>query len=857
MQGSTPRRLLVLASLTALLTVAAFELEFHLRVQEELSKPSHYATPVESLRVLPGFKVRLLHAAAPDEGSWICMTREPQGRLIIAPEEGKLLRVTLTGRNVAKIERLDQPVKQCMGLLYASNSLYLDGDGPKGWGVYREKDNGGVLAAPEMLLPLNCTVTEHGPHGLVLGPDHKLYIVCGNFTALPPGLAEDSPLRNYAEDQLLPPDLDPRGQEANLKPPGGFIVRMDLDGKNGQLWAGGLRNIYALAFNADGEMFGAENDNDEEWGLAWYRPVHLNHCVSGGDYGFREGTGKLPYYDQETLPPLRDLGLGAPSGVKFAPANARFPASYSNVCFVEDWTYGRLFAVHCLPHGATYDATVETVLRGKPLNLSALEFGLDGDLYFITGGRYAGSGLYSLIYEGSQMEEQPETKANQLKDQAASAARDLRRQLESFQGRRDPRALDVIWPGLSSPDRWIRYAARVALEFQDAAWWKDRALAETNLDGDLTALLALARCGGRETQAGLLQALDKFPFSRLTHEQELLKMRVMELSFIRQGRPSDALASRAIEMLDSLYPATDEDVNQELCELLLYLQAPDAVAKTVALLGKALTQEEQTYYVMRLRTITNGWTLDLRREYLGWFQKKRDHVRHRPDIVQSFHELDMDYTDGSYFDLYLDTFLHEATASLGAGETQALAAYLPKPPAPTPVARGSKFIKQWRMADLEPHLARLQEPRSRARGRAIFTENQCALCHHFANTGGAVGPDLTAVGSRLTARGLLESILEPSKVLPEQYQNIVLTTRDGDVLTGRMVEENGQRLVLMTDLIRRTTVEIPQAEIVSRRASKISPMPEGLVNSLTEDEIWDLIAYLQSASRPAQPAPRK
>jgi hypothetical protein len=210
----------------------------------------------------------------------------------------------------------------------------------------------------------------------------------------------------------------------------------------------------------------------------------------------------------------------------------------------------------------------------------------------------------------------------------------------------------------------------------------------------LTALLALARCGGRETQAGLLRALDQFPFSRLTEEQTLLKLRVTELSFIRQGRPPDDLARHAMETLDPLYPAANEDLNQEFCQLLLYLQAPDAVAKTVALLDKAPTQEEQTYYVMRLRTITNGWTLDLRKDYLGWFQKKRDHLGHQPDLVQYFHDLNLDYDDGTSVDLYLEGFLDEAVATLSADERKVLAACLPKPrPAPVAEGAGRPFVK--------------------------------------------------------------------------------------------------------------------------------------------------------------------
>jgi putative heme-binding domain-containing protein len=86
-------------------------------------------------------------------------------------------------------------------------------------------------------------------------------------------------------------------------------------------------------------------------------------------------------------------------------------------------------------------------------------------------------------------------------------------------------------------------------------------------------------------------------------------------------------------------------------------------------------------------------------------------------------------------------------------------------------------------------------------------------------------------------------------VVSEQYQNIVLTLKDGDTLAGRLVEEDDQKLALMTDPIHPNRVEFPKMEVVSRRASRISPMPDGLANALTREEIWDLIAYLESGGR--------
>ena len=852
MRVTNPRRLVMFSLVTAVLTVAAFELIFNQRVRQEMNRrPQDQATPPEEIHVLPGFEVQLLHSASAGEGSWIAMTVDPQGRLIIAPQgEGKLLRLTVTGGRLRKRERLDLPCTDAMGLLYAANSLFLDCNGPAGRGIYRASEQGGIFGPPELLRLLNDSMAEHGPHAVALGPDQKLYVVAGDFTRLPPNLSPASPFRHYADDQLLPREEDACGFGAGLQPPGGFVLRMDLDGRNSELFDGGTRNIYGIAFNSDGELFGADNDMDWDAGLAWYRPVHISHLVSGGDYGHRQGAGKAPYYDEDTLPSTRDVGLGAPTGLKFPPMDCSFPPAYRDACFVEDWAYGRLLAVHFTPQGASYEATIETVLRGRPLNLTALEFGRDGSLYFITGGWNTESGLYRLTYTGPAIPKSAQTSRQRANDQTARAARSLRRQLESFHGQREAATCDEIWPSLNNSDHWIRYAARVALENQEVAKWRDRALAETNVEGGLTALLALARCGGRETQAGLLQALEKFPFASLPPQQTLLELRVLELSFIRQGRPSADLCAAAIETLDPFYPSTNEDINHELCQVLLYLQAPGVVAKTVDLLEKAPTLEEQTYYVMRLRDITNGWTMDLRRRYLGWFQKKRGHMAHRPELVQSFHDVGLAYSDGISLEPYLDNFWDEAAATLSAGECAALAQYLPKPHLSPPAGRVRKFVKQWRMADLEPDLVKLTQHRPRARGAAVYNRLDCSLCHRFAGIGGLVGPDLTAVGSHMAGRDILESILEPSKVLPAPYQNTLLTLRDGDVLAGRVVDENERRLIVMTDLIGRYRVEILKADVKSRRLSKISPMPEGLLDSLTEDEIWDMIAYLESGGQP-------
>ena len=154
------------------------------------------------------------------------------------------------------------------------------------------------------------------------------------------------------------------------------------------------------------------------------------------------------------------------------------------------------------------------------------------------------------------------------------------------------------------------------------------------------------------------------------------------------------------------------------------------------------------------------------------------------------------------------------------------------------------------MDDLLPALDQISKGRNFERGREAFVAALCLACHRFGNEGGAVGPDVTAVSSRFTRLDLLSSIFEPSKVVSEQYQNTTVTKKNGDDVTGRLVEETPDKLVLVIDpLVPDARTEVKKSDVQKRAASKVSPMPEGLVNILTKEEILDLLAYIESGGK--------
>jgi putative heme-binding domain, Pirellula/Verrucomicrobium type len=854
------------------------------------------ATPADSLTVLPGFKAELVKSSEIGQGSWICMATDPKGRLIISPQDDRqpLLRMTLSrAGKVSKIEPIPAPVHQAMGLLYAHDSLYVNGHGPSGTGLYRliDANHNDKFETNEVhFLKKFEGEGEHGYHAVVEGPDKMIYVMNGNHTKVPQAIEPNSPHKNYQEDFLLARQWDANGHAVGILAPGGYVLRTDPEGKKWELMLAGFRNSYDFDFNADGEMFTFDSDMEWDWGLPWYRPTRINHCVLGAEFGWRSGSADWPDYYADSLPPTINIGVGSPTGVKFG-TKSNFPEKYRKALFIFDWSYGRIFAVHLKPDGASYSGEFEVFLKGKPLNLTDLEFGKDGAMYFITGGRGTQSGLYRVSYVGPKPRPVAKTKEELEAEKAGAKARAARHTLEAYIGKRDPRAVDWAWPYLRSPDRFLNFAARMAIESQPVERWKDMALLESNTDAALNGLLSLARCGGKETQRDLLSmALKKFPLDSLSVTQKLQKLRIIELSFIRQGKPDADLAKLAIDKLDPAYPSDNEFVNRELSQLLIYLEATNVVTKTLALLDKAPTQEEQVHYIFYLRNLKNTppnessrwgqnlWTLEQRKHYFDWFRfaqeaskgevsypqgspylvwtnQKKAAERHPADLLRWFKEAGRDYGDGASYPKYLANIRKDAIAVLTPDERIALNSWIEdygsiaafKP------TKERQFVKEWTVAELENDLPEAAQGRNFASGKAAYNDAQCIQCHRLGNEGGSIGPELTALFSKYSRKDILESIIEPSKVVSDQFQNYIVTKKDGDSATGKIIDETADKVVIQPNPLSSERIEINKSDIAERKPSKVSPMPQGLLNNFTKDEILDLLGYLESMGKEKGP----
>ncbi len=813
------------------------------------------ATPVEGLKVRDGFQVELLYTVPKaQEGSWVAMCPDPKGRLIVSDQYGKLYRITpppVGGKDPAAVETLDVEIGQAQGLLHAFDSLYVmvANEAFQGRGLYRLRDTNGDDQFDEVRqLRKFEGGGEHGVHAIVLSPDGKsLHIVSGNQTKFPGFDTSRVPLL-WSEDRLLPRLWDGNGFMKGVLAPGGWIARTDPEGREWELVATGFRNEYDAAFNRDGELFTYDADMEWDMNTPWYRPTRVNHVVSGAEFGWRSGAGKWPAHYPDSVGAVADVGPGSPTGVAFG-YGARFPARYQDAFFICDWSYGKLYAVHLQPDGASYRGTVEEFISGSPLPLTDLVVNpRDGAMYFAIGGRRTQSALYRVTYTGS------ESTAPSPGNPEGAEARALRSRLEAFHGRAVPGAVDAIWPHLGDPDRAIRYAARVALEWQPADGWRDRALAEVDPAASRQALMALARVTARDEfhrskdapapdpalLRSVLAALDRQDWGRMDTGARLELLRAHTLAFTRLGRPEDAVRRRLAARFEPLFPTAHRELNAELAQLLVFLEAPTAAARLVAHLEKAPTQEEQLDFARFLRVLRTGWTPALRETYFRWFLETGS------------------FRGGASLAGFLRDIRNDAIAGLTDSERAALGTLLEaKPESRKPLdslLAGREVVREWTVDELAPVLAGGLKGRNYDRGRDLFGAVGCYTCHRFATEGGAVGPDLTGVAGRFNPRDLLESIIDPSKEVSDQYAPIIVTKKDGDTVIGRIANLNNDGLSIATDMTDPGNfTNVKRGDIVSIETATVSPMPEGMLNTLKRDEILDLLAFLLSRGNREDP----
>lgn len=161
-------------------------------------------------------------------------------------------------------------------------------------------------------------------------------------------------------------------------------------------------------------------------------------------------------------------------------------------------------------------------------------------------------------------------------------------------------------------------------------------------------------------------------------------------------------------------------------------------------------------------------------------------------------------------------------------------------------------VREWTVNELLPAVADLGTGRDWMQGGRVFQQAGCGICHAFSSywEGNGLAPDLTAVASKYSRDFILQSILEPSATLNGQYFHTEFTLKDGSVIRGSVIEIVNKKIkVAPVMMAPDVTIEIAEADVKSEAPSPVSPMPAGLLNPFTKEQIIELMAFLDAGGR--------
>ena len=817
------------------------------------------ATPpsADGIVMAEGFVAERVVAVPKEIGSIASMCAMPDGSLILGPQKGKLARLDPSS---GAITQIDLPIGDAQGLVFVDGVLYVvvNGEAGQGQGLYRVRDSNadGSFDQVELLRLIPGDTGEHGAHGIVLGPDKKLYLSIGNHAKIPEPASSLVP-RTWAEDFLLPRMWDANGHAVGVLAPGGFVIRTDLDGKEWEVVSIGYRNAYDLAFSRDGELFTYDSDMEWDIGAPWYRPTTICQVTSGTDFGWRSGSACPPYWYVDVASPVLAIGPGSPTGLVFGDGT-HFPGPWQNALYCLDWTYATIHAVFLTPEGSTYTGKREQFLAGKGLPLTdAVVHPSDGAMYVSTGGRGAASSIYRIrAVEPVRPAAAPSV--------ALSAEQTLRRELEAGHRADAPDALVAkALASLDSDDRRIRNAARTVLEHQTPSRWIDVRLPAQTTRSTIERSLAITHVGVDGARDRVIADILALDWKSCDEAERRDILRTMLITLARHGKPEDP--RRLLNWLELAFPSGDQLADRLLVEMLVALDSQVAVARALQVMESSdaspeafdasLLSRNDSYGSVILKMAADSprqqqiaMAAALREAKVGWNDGYRDrYFRWFPVAKRA--------AGGHSFAGFLDRIRDDALAKVpeaarerwtriaGGGETEV---------ADRPRADGPG--RRWTTAEIERVAATVGANHDFARGERMYRAATCADCHRFAGIGQLGGPDLTGVGQRFGMRELAEAIAEPSAVISDQYRFEEFTLTDGNSRVGRVVNQSEKTVTIIESLLaQQVTSDIEIASITSRRPSPVSPMLAGLVDALSEAELRDLLAYLKSGGDPRDP----
>ncbi len=810
-------------------------------------------------------------------------------------------------------------------------------------------------------------IQEHGPHAIRRAPDGGYTVMIGNHATIADETLDPGSLVLADKDAQLLPYLPNFGQSRRQGVHSAVYRWVPAIDKFTVLF-GGNRNAYDYAYNLAGEVFLFDSDMEWDINMPWFREVRTVHGIPGGNFGYRDGSGKYPSYYLDSLPPLREVGRGSPVGVEFYTSYA-YPREFFDNLFEADWSRGRLLYTALTPAGATYSARSDRAefVHGEPFNITDVEVGPDGMLYFTTGGRNTTGGLWRLRYKGTvpappdmtgilAVVRQPQplsswgwaaiervkaslgasfgTELERLARSTSAASMDRARAVYEMQRHGAPPSADLlnalvadrdadvraavvyvagvqgelakagpppqaavaaaalkdanpavrrraaealvrmgqapdkpslapvadIYALMNDPDRFVRWAGRIAIERTARGDWRDRAVKETNVLGAVESMMALVNTANGESLQPLIDK--QFAMMKQTNLSVENTLRLFRAFQYTATEIKEGLTPAQREQLHGLivnqFPADDERLNRELALMLAYAGQPQGIAKILAAMPKGDdNQPLQLHYLYALRTVKEGWTPEQKTqlaELLGRTSTWRGGAQFINFVGQMFDAVQPLFATAAEQQLLyakapdFSPLTPEQLAELEAKQAQAGRGGRGGrggPPSPLAARRTGRIISRQEM--LEEAVFQPQQDLKVDAGREVF-QASCASCHSFGSLGtdhGVAGLNLTSSPLRSSKYTLLEAVMLPNRTVAPAHETTVISTADGRTLRGLVVRENEQSVSLLTP--EATVTDVPKAQITSRSKDKTSIMTEAASDAIGQNQLRNLAAFLTAS----------
>lgn len=832
--------------------------------EDRAKKAKQYLNKV---RAPEGFEVNMF-AVPPDINYPVCVTASVDGVVFVGVDEnGSLDRARGRGRIIKCVDtdgdgKADKfttfaLIESPRGLIYDGETLYVMH--PPDMMSLRDTDGDGIADERNVLVKglgfdLDFRGADHTTNAHSLGIDGWLYVAVGDYGFMNAVGADGT----------------------KLKMRGGGVVRVRPDGSELEIVARGLRNIYDVSVDSKMNLFTRDNTND---GGGWN--VRFSHIIPMAHYGY---PSLYKNFNDEIMQPLKDYGGGSGTGAAYV-QDSRLPEKYQSAVLTCDWGRSAVYFHDVKRKGAIFVDNQETfVTMPRPTDADA--DGL-GNIYITS---WMGGGFnfknpevgFVVQLRKKGLATQPKLNLDKAGDAALvghllAESHAVRMQAQQELLRRDDKA------GLGKRVFAIAGDKGAALESRIAALYTykqllgaganaglvklvnddaikpyvlkvlvdrkseldgvlvgvyEKALASDDAQVRLEGLIGLGRLGAKKSAGkvfGLLRDRD---------------------AAVRHIAVKVLVELNAHEVVIGALKSSDEQTQMSALRVMREMHDAAVVEALSKRLGetdsRSLSQELLTTMI-RLYHLEGEWTK-------GWWGT-------RPDTSGPYYQREK-WEQSEVIEKALVAFVNRADwAALEhvhhqLGRHKVKLKSLDGKMKEVADGKGKKEMQKKDQVVVVPAAGKVEEGAvglmkfeevlkavgkgkgDVALGKKLFTQQGCAVCHTVSDKETPKGPFLGQVGAKYSREEILQSIIEPGKVVSQGFETTVVKTKDGKEIAGFVSKEAGDEIE-MRDITGKA-YQIKKSDIAKREHLPISMMPPGLVSALKPAELRALLSYLEN-----------